>query len=106
MVPKKRKAPHVKTTLGTFTEKATAKVQKIFDMYKSTAKKSAIIRKIVAQWYEPGRQDRCKLWIYRNKVKPVLGISERTFFRMLDEKLTKAVLQSKQEPTLFDIDMI
>lgn len=52
-------------------------------MYKSTRKKSAIVRQIVQKFYEEGRQDRCKLWIYRNKVYPLLGISERTFFRCL-----------------------
>ena len=71
-------------------------------MYKSTAKKSQIIRRIVQENYEPGRQDRCKLWVYRNKIRPILGISERTFFRMLKvEDTTKTDIN---EPTLFNPD--
>lgn len=70
-------------------------------MYKSTAKKAQIIQRILNEHYEPGRQDRCKLWVYRNKIRPVLGISERTFFRML------SLIEDKpnpidNEPTLFD----
>ena len=34
---------------------------------------------------EPGRQDKCKLAVYRNKIKPVTGISERTFWRYMNE---------------------
>lgn len=41
------------------------------------------VRKIVDDWYEPERQDRCKEWIYRNKVRPTLGISARTFWRYI-----------------------
>ena len=53
-------------------------------MYKSTRKKAQIVRNFVEKYYEEGRQDRCKLWVYRNKVRPLLGIGERTFFRYLD----------------------
>jgi hypothetical protein len=35
--------------------------------------------------YEPGRQDKCKLAVYRNKIKPATGISERTFWRYMNE---------------------
>lgn len=69
-------------------------------MYKSTAKKAQIIRRILLEHYEPGRQDRCKLWVYRNKIRPVLGISERTFFRML--RLQEEEKPTPNEPTLFD----
>ena len=71
-------------------------------MYKSTAKKSQIIRRIVQENYEPGRQDRCKLWVYRNKIRPILGISERTFFRMLN--LRDTTTADPNEPTLFNPD--
>jgi len=70
-------------------------------MYKSTEKKVSQVRQIVAEWYEPGRQDRCKLWVYRNKILPLLGISERTFFRCLNEERNVA---DDQQPTLFDLD--
>ena len=62
---------------------STAKVQLFSDMYKSTLKKKHIVRQIVALWYEEGRQDRSKEWVYRNKVRPALGISNRTFWRYL-----------------------
>ena len=55
-------------------------------MHKSTYKKAQIVRLIVSEWYEPERQDRCKEWVYRNKVRPALGISQRTFWRYLDAK--------------------
>ena len=55
-------------------------------MYKSTRKRAQIVRDMVQAHYVPGRQDRCKLWVYRNVVRPTLGISERTFFRCLNEK--------------------
>lgn len=54
-----------------------------FGMYKSTTQKAQMVRSILAEYYEEGRQDRCKLWVYRNKVYPALGISQRTFFRYL-----------------------
>lgn len=53
-------------------------------MYKSTAQKAQLVRSILTEYYEEGRQDRCKLWVYRNKVYPALGISQRTFFRYLN----------------------
>lgn len=52
----------------------------------STIVRASQIKELVARHYEPGRQDRCKLWVYRHIVYPKYGISERTFFRMLDEK--------------------
>lgn len=70
-------------------------------MYKSTEKKISRVREIVSEWYEPGRQDRCKLWVYRHKVQPELGISERTFFRWLGERIEEA---NYEQPTLFDIN--
>lgn len=48
------------------------------------------IKAIIRNWYEPGRQDRCKLWVYRNYVFPETGISERTFWRyqkIVDEEM-------------------
>ena len=42
------------------------------------------IKKLVGLYYEPGRQDRCKRWVYRNIVKPQTGISERTFYRYMN----------------------
>lgn len=47
------------------------------------------VKTIVREHYEPGRHDRCKLWVYRNFVKPQIGISERTFWRCQDEDSSK-----------------
>lgn len=72
-------------------------------MYKSTIKKASLVRDIVGQWYEPGRQDRCKEWIYRNKVKPLTCISQRTFWRYLDEQHDDQSQPSDcRQLTLFD----
>lgn len=38
---------------------------------------------IVQEWYEPHRHDRCKRWIYRNKVNRVMPMGERSFYRSL-----------------------
>jgi hypothetical protein len=50
---------------------------------KSTIKRALEVQDMVARYYEPGRQDRCKLWVYRNHVFPVYNISKGTFFRYL-----------------------
>ena len=55
-------------------------------MFKSTAKKAQRIQQIVKEHYEPGRQDRCKLWVYRNFIVKEYGISQRTFFAYLSRK--------------------
>lgn len=73
-----------KTHSGKRLLKSTTKLVIFFGVYKSTVKKAQIVRGILSEYYEEGRQDRCKLWVYRNKVAPVLGISERTFFRYLN----------------------
>jgi len=47
------------------------------------------VKLLFKQNYEPGRQDRCKLAVYRNVIQKATGISERTFWRYLDEEPTK-----------------
>lgn len=51
--------------------------------FKSTRTRAQKIKELVEQNYEPGRQDRCKLWVYRNVVRKQFAISERTYFRLL-----------------------
>ena len=46
-------------------------------------KRDKMVWEIVEKWYEPGRHDRSKRWIYRNKVYPIFPMSERSFFRCL-----------------------
>ena len=52
-------------------------------MYDSTKKRIEMIRAIVDEYYEPGRQGRCKSWVWRTVIYPRFGISRRTFFRYL-----------------------
>ncbi len=49
----------------------------------NTLLKAQIVQRIVDQNYEPGRQDRCRRWIYRNIVRKQLPMAESTFFRLL-----------------------
>ena len=55
--------------------------------YESTERLAEIVQGIVEVWYEPGRHDRSKKWIYTHKVQPLLRISERTFNNLLKVKL-------------------
>ena len=41
---------------------------------------------IFQRWYQPGRQDRSRRWVYRTKVRPVIPMSERTFQRCLERE--------------------
>lgn len=52
-------------------------------MHQSTKEKSKVVQAIVKQHYEPERQDRCKLWVYRTQIKKMYQISERTFWRLM-----------------------
>jgi hypothetical protein len=55
----------------------------------STKIRAKMIHDIVDEYYESGRHDRCKLWIYRHKIFPALAISERTFWRYIGIKVNK-----------------
>ena len=55
-------------------------------MKPNTAERAQKVRELVARHYEPGRQDRCKRWVYLFVVRKVYAISERTFWRYLKEK--------------------
>lgn len=41
------------------------------------------VQELTAQHYQPGRQDRCKRWVFYNVVSKVYPMSERTFYRYL-----------------------
>lgn len=51
--------------------------------FKSTLRRAEAVRRIVEERYEPGRQDRCKLWVFRTYIEKQFGISQRTFFSYL-----------------------
>lgn len=59
-------------------------------------KRDAQVARIVEEWYEEGRHDRCKRWVYRHKVYPLFPMSERSFFRSL-ERHYKRQKESKQD---------
>ena len=52
-------------------------------MNENTRKKARNIQLLLAEHYEPGRQDRCKLWVFRNVIAKQYPMSERTFFRYI-----------------------
>jgi hypothetical protein len=54
--------------------------------YRSTEERERSVCEILDRLYEPERQDRCKLWVYRNYICKQFGISERTFFRYIKKK--------------------
>jgi hypothetical protein len=55
-------------------------------MHKNTIERRRLVRELVARHYEPGRQDRCKLWVYRYHVRREYPMSERTFYRYLGDR--------------------
>jgi hypothetical protein len=70
--------------------------------FKSTQLRAERVKAIIRENYEPGRQDKCKLAIYRSKVKPLVGISERTFWRLMAEvEAEMPALEDKNQLRLF-----
>lgn len=45
------------------------------------------IREITAQHYEPGRQDRCRKWVWRKYIRPVYGMCYVTYLKYLNTPL-------------------
>lgn len=68
--------------------------------HESRLKQAELVRALVKENYEPGRQDRCKSWVYRTIVKPRTGISEKTFWRYLGTKPTTKI-EDKNQLRLF-----
>ncbi len=50
---------------------------------KNTMLRACMVYDIVKQYYEQGRQDRCLLWVYRNRVNKIYPMSVATFWRYL-----------------------
>jgi hypothetical protein len=50
---------------------------------KNNIAKACKVAEIVEANFEPGRQDRCRLWVYRSIIAKMYPMSERTFWRML-----------------------
>ena len=42
------------------------------------------VYRVYEKWFEPGRHDRSKKWIYTHKIEKEFGISYRTFHRYLE----------------------
>ena len=63
----------------------------------------AHVKEIIQQNYEPGRQDKCKAAIFRNKIAPLTGICERTFWRyMQDTGIDDKPVRDPNQLRLFD----
>ena len=72
-------------------------------MNTSTALRIRMVKRIVEQRYEPGRQDRNKQWVLRTVVAPLLGISRRTFTRYLhtpDSEVERALGSGREDRQL------
>ena len=65
-------------------------------MNENIKKKSEIVKQLVADNYEEGRQDRCKRWVYRHIVRKSYPMSERTFWRYLKEDNDSKQVDSRQ----------
>jgi len=46
-------------------------------------KRKENVRRIVMKNYEPGNQRKCKLQVFRNIIKEIYPMSERTFWRYM-----------------------
>jgi len=68
--------------------------------HESREKSAEKVRALLLLHYEPGRQDRCKLAVYRNYIKKETGISESTFFRYL-KKIEPDSKEDDQQLKLF-----
>jgi hypothetical protein len=71
---------------------------------KNTIRRAKLIQDLVQQHHEPGRQDRCLLWAYRNKVLAQYPMSERTFWRYMniDTSDFSVKVEDKYQLKLFD----
>lgn len=70
---------------------------------KNTILRARLVQQIVEEHYEPGRQDRCLRWVWRNRVIQRYPMSERTFFRYLGIKVeTQHHEQDKRQLNLFE----
>jgi hypothetical protein len=52
----------------------------------NTVKKAMKIQALVRQHYKEGRQDRCKLWVYRHIIVKEYPMGIRTFYRYMSIK--------------------
>ena len=66
------------------------------EMNDNVKRRSEIVRRLVEDNYEPGRQDRCKSWVYRHIVRKSYPMSERTFWRYLKEDNDSKQVDSRQ----------
>ena len=56
----------------------------------NTMRKARMIRQLVDEHYEPGRQDRNRKWVYRNIVVKIYPMSLTTFWRYMRLTRTEA----------------
>jgi len=63
---------------------------------KSTLVNAKRVKELLKANYEQGRYDKCKLAVFRTKIAPEIGISERTFWRYLNEADEKPAADPNQ----------
>ncbi|MBK9292583.1 MAG: hypothetical protein IPM52_13305 [Bacteroidetes bacterium] len=61
----------------------------------NTMRKARLIRQMVDEHYEPGRQDRNRKWVYRNIVVKIYPMSLTTFWRYMRLTRNEADLTDK-----------
>lgn len=59
-------------------------------------KRAIVIAEMVDAYYQEGRHDRCKQWVWRNIICPVYPISLSTFHRYLKRVETLKKNESKK----------
>jgi len=62
----------------------------------STRMSAERVKLMLKKEFEPGRQDKCKLAVFRNVISKQTGISERTFWRYLNE--IEAEAKQEEDP--------
>ena len=66
-------------------------------MNENTRKKALLVQDMLEKHYEPERQDRCKLWVYRNHIRNTIPMSERTFWRYVNMDVTSTSSVTEEE---------
>lgn len=66
-------------------------------MNENTRKKAMLVQELVRKYYEPGRQDRCMLWVYRHYVNKIYPMSVATFYRYMNMKVEEDKKEDEED---------
>lgn len=53
-------------------------------MHDSTIQRIELVRKLTQKYYEPGNQSKCYKAVWRNHIRPVMGINYRTYLSYIN----------------------